>query len=187
MSRVGYARVSSYGQSLDVQLEKLNKDGCERIFGEKMSGRSAEAREELQNCLQWVREGDVLVVTKLDRLARSTRDLLNVANMLEQKKVSLVVLDQQIDTGSPTGKLLFVMLGAIAEFENEIRKDRQVAGVAMARKKGVRFGRKVALQPVQIQELKRRRTDGEKISALMSHYGLSKATLYRYLGEGSKA
>jgi len=187
MSRVGYARVSSYGQSLDVQLEKLAKDGCERIFSEKMSGRSAEAREELQNCLQWVREGDVLVVTKLDRLARSTRDLLNVANSLEQKKVSLVVLDQQIDTGSATGKLLFVMLGAIAEFENEIRKDRQVSGVAMARKKGVKFGRKAAMNPGQVEELKRRRSDGVKIADLMIHYGLSKATVYRYLGEGLKA
>ena len=187
MSRVGYARVSSYGQSLDVQLEKLAKDGCERIFSEKMSGRSAEAREELQNCLQWVREGDVLVVTKLDRLARSTRDLLNVANSLEQKKVSLVVLDQQIDTGSATGKLLFVMLGAIAEFENEIRKDRQVAGVTMARKKGVKFGRKAAMNPGQVEELKRRRSDGVKIADLMIHYGLSKATVYRYLGEGLEA
>ena len=187
MSRVGYARVSSYGQSLDVQLEKLSKDGCERIFSEKMSGRSAEAREELQSCLQWVREGDVLVVTKLDRLARSTRDLLNVANTLEQKRVSLVVLDQQIDTGTPTGKLLFTMLGAIAEFENEIRKDRQVAGVTLARKKGVKFGRKAAMSRGQIEELKRRRDAGEKIADLMSHYKLSKATVYRYLGESTKA
>lgn len=187
MSRVGYARVSSYGQSLDVQLEKLSNDGCERVFSEKMSGRSADVREELKNCLQWVREGDVLVVTKLDRLARSTRDLLNVANTLEQKKVSLVVLDQQIDTGSATGKLLFVMLGAIAEFENEIRKDRQVAGVTMARKKGVKFGRKAAMSPGQVEELKRRRESGEKIADLMSHYGLSKATVYRYLGDEAKS
>lgn len=82
MAQVGYARVSSYGQSLAVQLEKLGN--CERIFSEKISARSADGREELQNCLQWVRDGDVLIVTKLDRLARSTRDLLNIANTLER-------------------------------------------------------------------------------------------------------
>lgn len=184
MAKVGYARVSSYGQSLDVQLEKLA--GCERIFSEKMSGRSADTRNELQNCLSWIRDGDQLVVTKLDRLARSTRDLLNIANLLEGKKVSLVVLDQQIDTGTATGKLLFTMLGAIAEFENEIRKDRQAAGLALARKNGVKFGRRAAMSEGQTAELRRRRQAGEKIGDLMAAYGLSKATVYRYL-EGPSA
>jgi DNA invertase Pin-like site-specific DNA recombinase len=143
MAKVGNARVSSCSQSLDTQMEKLAD--CERIFSEKMSGRYAGARTELQKCLSWVRGGDVLVMTKLDRLARSTRDLLNVANLLEGKKVSLVVLDQQIDTSTATGKLLFTMLGAIAEFENEIRKDRQAVGLALAREIGVKFGRKAAM------------------------------------------
>ena len=180
MARVGYARVSSYGQSLEVQLEKLA--GCDRVFSEKVSGRSAEAREELQNCLQWVRDGDVLVVTKLDRLARSTRDLLNIASALDAKGVTLLVLDQQIDTGTPTGKLLFTMLGAIAEFENDIRKDRQSQGVALARRNGVKFGRKAALNARQISELRQRRNGGEKIADLMRAYSLSKASVYRYLG-----
>jgi DNA invertase Pin-like site-specific DNA recombinase len=179
MAQVGYARVSSYGQSLAVQLEKLS--GCERIFSEKISGRSADAREELQHCLQWVRDGDVLIVTKLDRLARSTRDLLNIANTLDKKGVSLLVLDQQIDTRTPTGKLLFTMLGAIAEFENDIRKDRQVQGVTLARRNGVKFGRKSALSARQIGELRQRRSEGVQISELMSAYSLSKASVYRYL------
>jgi len=180
VARVGYARVSSYGQSLEVQLEKLAN--CDRVFCEKVSGRSLDARSELQDCLQWVRDGDVLVITKLDRLARSTRDLLNIANTLERKGVSLVVLDQQIDTGTPTGKLLFTMLGAIAEFENDIRRDRQSQGVAVARRNGVKFGRKASLNARQAEELRQRRAQGIKITDLMKDYSLSKASVYRYLG-----
>ena len=152
MARIAYARVSSYGQSLEVQLEKLTTASADRIFSEKQSGRTADARAELQLCLDYVRDGDVLLVTKLDRLARSTRDLLNIANKLEQKKVALVVLDQQIDTSTATGKLLFTMLGAIAEFENDIRRDRQTQGVELAKKNGVVFGRKSALSDAQIAE-----------------------------------
>ena len=96
MARIGYARVSSYGQSLQVQQEKLN--GCDRVFQEKQSGRTTDKREQLALCLDYVRDGDTLVITKLDRLARSTRDLLNILNSLEKKQVRLHVLDQQIDT-----------------------------------------------------------------------------------------
>lgn len=181
MARIAYARVSSYGQSLEVQLEKLKSAGAERIFSEKMSGRSADARDELQLCLDYVRDGDVLLITKLDRLARSTRDLLNIASKLEHKKVALVVLDQQIDTSTATGKLLFTMLGAIAEFENDIRKDRQVQGVEMARKNGVKFGRKCAMSESKIAELNAKRASGLMIKDLMSEFKLSKASVYRYL------
>lgn len=178
MSRIGYARVSSYGQSLEVQLEKLSD--CDRIFREKQSARTDD-REQLQLCLDYVRDGDSLIVTKLDRLARSTRDLLNIMNRLEQKKVKLVVLDQQIDTSTPTGMLLFTMLGAIATFENDLRKDRQMQGIELAKRKGTKFGRKAALTYDQIQVLQKRRADGTKVSDLMTEYGLSKATVYRLL------
>lgn len=178
MSRIGYARVSSYGQSLEVQLEKLSD--CDRVFREKQSARTDD-REQLQLCLDYVRDGDSLIVTKLDRLARSTRDLLNIMNRLEQKKVKLVVLDQQIDTSTPTGMLLFTMLGAIATFENDLRKDRQMQGIELAKRKGTKFGRKPALTHDQIMVLHRRRADGTKISDLMTAYGLSKATVYRLL------
>jgi DNA invertase Pin-like site-specific DNA recombinase len=180
MSHIGYARVSSYGQSLEVQLEKLSH--CNRIFQEKQSARTDE-REQLQLCLDYVRDGDSLVVTKLDRLARSTRDLLNIMNRLEQKQVKLVVLDQQIDTSTATGMLLFTMLGAIATFENDLRKDRQMQGIALAKRKGIKFGRKHSLSQDQILELRTKRCQGSKIVDLMKEYKISKASVYRMLAE----
>jgi DNA invertase Pin-like site-specific DNA recombinase len=181
MSTIGYARVSSYGQSLDVQLEKL-KD-CDRVFREKQSGRSTDKREQLALCLDYVRDGDTLVITKLDRLARSTRDLLNILNSLEKKQVKLHVLDQQIDTSTASGRLLITMLGSIAEFENDLRKDRQMDGIAHARNAGVKFGRKKALSDLQVQEMRQKRSEGLKIKDLMAHYTLSKASVYRALVE----
>jgi DNA invertase Pin-like site-specific DNA recombinase len=178
MSRIGYARVSSYGQSLEVQREKL-KD-CDRVFQEKQSARTDD-REQLQLCLDYIRDGDSLVVTKLDRLARSTRDLLNIMNRLEQKHVKLVVLDQQIDTSTPTGMLLFTMLGAIATFENDLRKDRQMQGIELAKRMGIKFGRKTSLTSDQIEILQNKRADGTKISDLMTEFKISKATAYRLL------
>ena len=178
MSRIGYARVSSYGQSLDVQLERLA--GCDRVFREKESART-DKREQLQLCLDYVRDGDVLVVTKLDRLARSTRDLLNIVNRLEQTKVELVVLDQQIDTSTATGRLMLSMLGAIAEFENDLRKDRQMQGIAHARRNGIKFGRKAALTDDQINEMRLLRGDGLRIVDLVTRFKVSKASVYRAL------
>ncbi len=178
MAHIGYARVSSYGQSLEVQLEKLSQ--CNRIFQEKQSARTDE-REQLQLCLDYVRDGDSLVVTKLDRLARSTRDLLNIMNRLELKQVKLVVLDQQIDTSTATGMLLFTMLGAIATFENDLRKDRQMQGIALAKRKGIKFGRKQSLTDEQVLEVRAKREQGAKIVDLMSEYKISKASIYRTL------
>ena len=183
MSSIGYARVSSYGQSLDVQLEKLSH--CDRVFKEKQSGRSTDKREQLALCLDYVRDGDTLVVTKLDRLARSTRDLLNILNSLEKKQVKLNVLDQQIDTSTPSGRLLVTLLGSIAEFENDLRRDRQMDGIAHARKSGVKFGRKKSLTDAQVVEMRQKRTEGLLIKDLMTHYSLSKASVYRALGTGS--
>jgi DNA invertase Pin-like site-specific DNA recombinase len=179
MSSIGYARVSSYGQSLDVQLEKLSH--CDRVFKEKQSGRSTDKREQLALCLDYVRDGDTLVVTKLDRLARSTRDLLNILNSLEKKQVKLNVLDQQIDTSTPSGRLLVTLLGSIAEFENDLRRDRQMDGIAHARKSGVKFGRKKSLTDAQVVEMRQKRTEGLLIKDLMTHYSLSKASVYRAL------
>lgn len=180
MAKIGYARVSSWGQSLDVQLEKLN--ACDRIFQEKQSARSTESRAQLLLCLDYVRDGDVLVITKLDRLARSTRDLLNILNRLDQKRVKLHVIDQQIDTSTPAGMLLVTMLGAIAAFENDLRKERQTDGIAMAKSKGVQFGRKRALTDEQVQRLRELRSEGRQIADLMNEYKISKASVYRALG-----
>lgn len=180
MARIGYARVSSYGQSLEVQFDKLRD--CDRVFKEKQSART-DAREQLQLCLDYVRDGDFLVITKLDRLARSTFDLLRIMQRLEQKSVKLVVLDQQIDTSTPTGMLLFTMLGAIAAFENDLRKDRQLQGIAMAKRKGVKFGRKAALTEAQVLQLRAKREQGVKISELMAEFDISHATVYRALSD----
>lgn len=178
MALIGYARVSSVGQTLDVQLDKLKH--CKKVFQEKKSGASGK-RPRLTACLEYVREGDVLVVTKLDRLARSTLDLCQIAAQLERKQVHLQVLDQSIDTTNATGRLLFNMLGAIAQFETEIRAERQREGIDKARQKGIKFGPKRKLTAKQVTELKKRREHGELIRVLMKDYRLSKSSVYRYL------
>jgi DNA invertase Pin-like site-specific DNA recombinase len=180
MAIVGYARVSSVGQSLDVQLSKLSEHGCNKIYQEKRSGTTAD-RPELKACLDYVRDGDVLVITKLDRLARSTFHLTQLADQLSNKGVELVVIDQHIDTSTPTGKLLFNMLASIAEFETEIRKERQLEGISKAKENGVKFGAKAKLTDAQIEQMKVDRTDGVLIKDLMKTYSLSKASVYRLL------
>jgi len=182
MSTIGYARVSSYGQSLEVQLEKLAF--CNTVFQEKQSGRNDD-REQLQRCLNALQDGDSLVITKLDRLARSTRDLLNIMSRLDKMNVKLVVLDQQIDTSTPTGMLLFTMLGAIATFENDLRKDRQAQGVDLAMRKGIKFGRKPSLNNEQINAMRQKRSEGIKIADLVDEFKVSKASVYRCLSSVS--
>lgn len=180
MAKVGYARVRSVGQSLDVQREKLAD--CDKLFEEKRSG-TTDARPQLKECLNYVRDGDQLVVTRIDRLARSTLHLCQIAETLREKGIDLVVLDQNIDTSDATGRLLFNMLGAIGQFETEIRAERQMDGIKKAKDRGVQFGKRPALTAEQIAELREKRAAGTLIKALMAHYSLSKATIYRYLSE----
>jgi DNA invertase Pin-like site-specific DNA recombinase len=184
MALVGYARVSSVGQSLDGQLDKLGH--CDKVFQEKKSGASGQ-RPRLNDCLEYVREGDTLVVTRLDRLARSTVHLFQIADELARKEVNLQVLDQNIDTSDATGRLLFNMLGAIAQFETELRAERQMDGIQKAKKRGIRFGPKKRLTEEQTAELRRRREHGALIKTLMQDYGLSKVSVYRYLGQTDRA
>ena len=184
MALVGYARVSSTGQSLEVQLDKL-KD-CKKIFQEKRSAAAAGKRPQLEACLEYVREDDTLVVTRLERLARSTLHLCQIADELKRKGVELRVVDQNIDTADATGRLLFNMLGAIAQFETEIRAERQLDGITKAKKKGVRFGARRKLSAEQIEELRGKREAGVLIKTLMKEYELSKASVYRYLEPSSE-
>lgn len=177
---IGYARVSSTEQKLDVQLEKLNAQGCDKIYQEKESAITAK-RPQLTACLDYVREGDTLVITKLDRLARSTLDLCNIAKRLEDKKVELKVIDQNIETNSPTGRLLFNMLGSIAQFETEIRAERQRDGIRKAQNNGVIFGRVKVLTNEQVEQLKSKRYNGILIKDLMADYKLSKKSIYNYI------
>ena len=178
MALVGYARVSSVGQRLDVQVDKLKH--CDKLFQEHTSG-VTEKRPRLADCLDYVREGDTLVVTRLDRLARSTWHLCQIAETLARKQVHLHVLDQHLDTSDATGRLLFHMLGAIAQFETELRAERQREGIQKAQERGIHFGRRKKLTPAQMHELQHRRAQGVQIKTLMHDYGLSKVSVYRYL------
>jgi DNA invertase Pin-like site-specific DNA recombinase len=134
-----------------------------------------------------VREGDTLVVTRLDRLARSTLHLCQIADELKRRAVALQVLDQNINTGDATGRLLFNMLGAIAQFETEIRAERQLDGIRKAQERGVQFGPDKKLTAQQVTELQARRQQGDLIKTLMKDYRISKATVYRYLSEDVSA
>jgi DNA invertase Pin-like site-specific DNA recombinase len=181
MANVGYARVSTSGQKLDVQLEKLGSYGCDKIFSDKKTG-TTDQRNGLQEALDYLREGDALIICKLDRLARSTLHLTQIVDRLDRAKIDLVVIDQSIDTSTPTGKLLFNVLAAIGEFETEIRKERQIEGIAKAKANGVRFGRRPKVTPELEQRLKTLRQDGLPIADLCSLTGLSRSSVYRALG-----
>ena len=181
---IGYARVSSIGQSLEVQLDKLRD--CDKVFQEKRSGKQTDNRPELLKALDYVREGDSLVISRLDRMARSVLDLAKIAERLKKKGVALKVLDQSIDTSTSEGKLMFHMLGAFAEFENDIRRERQQDGIAKALANGVRFGRKPVLSEEQQATIRRLRADeGFTIAQLMERFHIGRTTVYRALGSYS--
>lgn len=180
---VGYARVSSTGQSLDVQRGKLESAGCEKVFEERRSASQGSHRPKLKACLDYVREGDVLVISRLDRMARSVIDLAKIAEALAAKGVELRVLDQGIDTTTSEGRLMFHMLGAFAEFENDIRRERQRDGIERAKGRGVRFGRRAALTDAQITNLQRLRDhEGFTIQQLQDRFQVARSTVYRALG-----
>lgn len=180
MTLVAYARVSSTGQSLDVQLEKLEALNPSKVFQEKVSGVDRD-RPELAKAIEYCREGDTFVVTKIDRLARSTRDLLNIIDELAAKGVEFKVLDQSIDTTTPTGKLTLQILASVAEFENNIRKERQADGIAKARKDGKQLGRYPKMTDDTIGQIKALRGQGVLIKDIMVQTGMSKASVYRAL------
>jgi DNA invertase Pin-like site-specific DNA recombinase len=182
---IGYARVSTTGQSLDIQVDKLRQYGCEKLFQEKKSGGSRAGRTELDDALEFVREGDVLVVTRLDRLARSMHDLVQVTKELERKRVGLVVLEQELNTTTAAGKLLFHMLGAVAEFERSLINERIAEGVAKAKAAGVKFGRKDKLAAAELELLRQEfNTPGVNKAALAKKYGIHRSSLYRLVQEG---
>jgi DNA invertase Pin-like site-specific DNA recombinase len=179
MTTVGYARVSSLGQDLAIQLKKLK--GCDKVFKEKRSGVDA-GRPELKACLEYLREGDTLLVTKLDRLARSTPDLYRIVSELAQRGVAFRVIDDpSIDTSTRNGKLIMGILALIAEFENDIRRERQQDGINKAKAEGVRFGPKPLLTLEVVQKIKELRSDGATVPEIMRRTKLSKASVYRAL------
>lgn len=181
-STVGYARVSSSSQSLEVQREQLLAVGCEHVFEEKRSGTTTEGREELAKALTWVREGDVLVVTRLDRLARSMTDLQQIVAKLNAKSVGFRSLQQgAVDTTSSSGRLMLNMLAAFAEFETDLRRERQREGIEKARGRGVYKGRKRSIDPVEVKRL--REVEGVGATEIARRLGVGRASVYRLLGE----
>lgn len=181
MAKVGYARVSSSGQSLGIQLQKLELAGCERVYQEKMSGASSK-RPQFKACMEYLREGDSLVITKLDRLARSVLDLANILRRFQAEHINLEVIDQSINTSTPSGKLLFNMLAVIAEFENDLRRERQQEGIAKAKERKVKFGRRPKLtSEIEAKIIEDKFTHGIPMGELKSRYHISQATIYRVL------
>ena len=178
MSNVGYARVSTTGQDLDIQLAALKAAGCDVIRSEKVSGASTDGRAELQTVLAFLRRGDTLMVTKIDRLARSIADLSNIVRELESKGVALRATDQPIDTSSAAGKAFLGMLGVFAEFETNIRKERQLEGIAAAKKAGVYKGRPAKIKADAIATLK---AEGLGASEIARRLKIGRASVYRVM------
>ena len=178
MSLIGYARVSTNAQDTELHLAALNEAGCEKIFDETASGAKAD-RPELKSCLAYLREGDTLVVWKLDRLARSLKQLVDIVDDLGNRQISFRCLTQNIDTTSSTGKLVFGIFATLAEFERDLIKERTVAGLNAARANG-RVGGRPKLSVDKVAELNRRLADKESWRSIAKAMDLSQATISRY-------
>ncbi len=176
--KYGYARVSTVDQDLTIQLEALTNAGCETIRQEKVSGTSVQGREELNTLLEFLREGDELVVTRVDRLARSIRDLQNIVYDLDKKGVALSATEQPIDTKTSAGKCFLDMLGVFSEFETNLRKERQMEGIEKAKKRGVYKGRKPSIDKTKVKKL---RETGMGASEIAKELGIGRASVYRAL------
>src|SRR5215470_8205284 len=176
---VGYARVSTDGQSLDAQQGALKAAGAEKVFAEKVSGAQTD-RKALAKAIDALGAGDVLLVTRLDRLARSTRDLLNVLATISDKGAGFKSLaDTWADTTTPHGRLMLTVLGGLAEFESELIRARTGEGRKRAKARGVRFGRPAALTPHQRQEAIQRLAQGEAQADVARSFNVSQATISR--------
>lgn len=175
--RYGYARVSTSEQDLSIQVEALKRAGCE-VRQEKASGTMLEGRTELQVLLDFLREGDELYVTRIDRLARSIGDLQNIVTLLRKRGVALKATEQPIDTSSAAGKAFLDMLGVFAEFETNLRRERQMEGIAKAKERGVYKGRKRSVDVEKVRALKQ---SGMGAAAIARELGIGRASVYRAL------
>ncbi|MFC3691459.1 recombinase family protein [Chenggangzhangella methanolivorans] len=181
MTTFGYARVSTIDQDPTLQVAALKAAGCDVIREEKKSGTTRDARTELATLLQFTRPGDVLMVTRVDRLARSIGDLQDIVRELKAKGVSLKATEQPIDTSTAAGKAFLDMLGVFAEFETNLRKERQMEGIAAAKARGVYKGRAPSIDPRAVAELKEQ---GLGPSEIAKRLGIGRASVYRALGAG---
>ncbi|MHA7773328.1 recombinase family protein [Roseibium sp. M-1] len=180
MTKYGYARVSTTDQDLTIQIEALQQAGCEVIRKERVSGSSRSGRAELETLLEFLRSGDTLVVTRVDRLARSIGDLQDIVRTLRSKGVQLQATQQPIDTSTAAGKAFLDMLGVFAEFETNLRRERQLEGINKAKAEGVYKGRKPSIDPGQVHALK---AEGLGASEIARRLGIGRASVYRLLGE----
>ena len=177
---IGYARVSTTDQDLKVQRESLRRGGVGVVFEEKASGTKRDGRTELQKVLSILGKGDALVVTRLDRLGRSLRDLANIAHEIEQAGAHLKVLEQSVDTSSAAGRAFFGMLATFAAFETDVRRERQLEGIAMAKREGVYKGGKPRLDRERVKELA---DTGLGPAAIARELGMARSSVYRLLQE----
>ena len=181
MALYGYARVSTTEQDLTVQQEALRAAGCQVIRSEKKTGTKREGRTELDLLLEFLREGDTLVVTRIDRLARSMKDLQDIVHDLKGGGVALKATEQPIDTGTAAGKAFLDMLGVFAEFETNLRRERQMEGIAAAKAKGVYKGRPATIDPAEIRRLHKEDRLGP--AAIARRLGIARSSVYRVLPE----
>lgn len=179
---VGYARTSTLDQraGIEAQVRDLTAHGCEKVFTEQVSSVDVVAREQLAAMLDFVRDGDVVVATKLDRLARSVPHLIQITEVLERKGVALRILGMGVDTSTPNGKLMLNLLGSIAQWEREVMLERQREGIAKAKAEGKYKGRRPTIKPEEVQALK---AEGLGASAIAAKLGIGRASVYRALGE----
>ena len=176
---IGYARVSTEDQNLDIQTHALRQAGCDRIFQEKLSGAHRQ-RPELAKMLEQLREGDAVVIWKLDRLARSTRDLLDIADAIGKIGAGLRSLSEPwADTTSPAGRMVLTVFAGIAEFERELIRERTGTGRIAAMKRGVRFGRPVRLNTEQAILARRLLDEGKSAKEVAMTFGVNRSTIYR--------
>lgn len=178
MTRIGYARVSTSDQDLHIQTEKLTQEGCSLIRSEKVSGKSRDQRNELATILDFLRPGDELVVTRLDRLGRDTRDVLNIIHECEQKQAFVTVLDPHVSTRGEMGQIVMTVLGMVAQMERRFIKERQREGIDRAKALGKYTGGKRRIDRNAVIELKRA---GERPSAIARELGCSRMQVYRIL------
>lgn len=179
MAMYGYARVSSLSQSTDVQVARLKAVGCDVVREEAASGRNRTGRTELETVLEFIRPGDTLVVVKLDRLGRSTRDVLNLVHELESRGAALRVLEPEIDTSKPEGRIILTTLSMVAEMELTFIKERQRAGIEAAKAKGIYKGRKRSIDRDAVQRL---RDEGVGATEIARKLGIGRASVYKILG-----
>src|ERR1700687_6201847 len=178
MPLYGYARVSTLDQDLSIQRAALKAAGCEVIRAEKASGPRRDGRSELQMLLDFLPPGDTLVITRIDRLARSLKDLQDIVHELKGRGVALRATEQPVDTSTAAGKAFLDMLGVFAEFETNLRKERQLEGISQAKARGVYRGRKPSIPAAQVKALKAEGVGGTEIAKRL---GISRASVYRLL------